>query len=411
MDRPIITSMLDLDFYKFTMALLAWKQYRYVPVRYGFTNRSKGVHLGLELDLGELREQLEHVRTLRPTKTELHYLRGTNEYGGRMFPEEFLEFFADNQVPDFELEQIGDDIRLEFPGDWPKAIWWETLALSIINELYFRKQMAGLSRFEQEAVMAEGIRRLHGKIKVLKGRPDITFSDFGTRRRFSKEWQWRVIEALTEELPGSFLGTSNVEAAMNFGLLPMGTSAHEKDMIMTGIMHGNDDEIRESLNVTMDDWWNLFGQGLSIALTDTFGTNYFFKAMTQQHAQDWKGLRHDSGAPIPFSNKAIKFYEGHGVDPREKLLVFSDGLDLPTMIKIADHCAEKIKHSYGWGTNLTNDLGFRALSLVIKAIEANGHGLVKLSDNLAKATGSPEDVEHFKRIFGHKVTTREECVY
>ncbi len=180
---------------------------------------------------------------------------------------------------------------------------------------------------------------------------------------------------------------------------------------ITRITCSSDDTIRDSLAVTLNDWWNLYGHGLSIALTDTFGTDYFFKAMTQKHAQDWKGLRHDSGDPIRFGEKAIKFYEGHDVDPREKLLVFSDGLELAVMIKIYDHFAGRIKISFGWGTNLTNDLGFKTLSLVIKAIEAQGHGLVKLSDNLAKATGKPADVERFKRIFGHKVKHSAECKY
>jgi nicotinate phosphoribosyltransferase len=176
-------------------------------------------------------------------------------------------------------------------------------------------------------------------------------------------------------------------------------------------MAQSDDTIRASHNRVLREWWEEYGVGLSIALTDNYGTDFFFRDMTAEQARVWKGLRQDSGDPMAFGEKAIAFYERHGIDPREKLIVFSDGLDLGTIVKLADHFAGRIRVSFGWGTNLTNDVGFEALSLVIKVIEAHGHPTVKLSDNLAKATGEAPDIEHFKRIFGHTVTTFEECRY
>ena len=161
----------------------------------------------------------------------------------------------------------------------------------------------------------------------------------------------------------------------------------------------------------LQEWWQEYGWGLSIALTDTYGTDFFFRDMTAAQARAWKGLRQDSGDPMAFGEKAIAFYERYGMDPREKLIVFSDGLDLGTIVKLADHFAGRIRVSFGWGTNLTNDVGFEALSLVIKVVEAQGHRTVKLSDNLAKATGDAYDIERFKRLFGHTVTTFEECRY
>jgi nicotinate phosphoribosyltransferase len=298
---------------------------------------------------------------------------------------------------------------LEFPDLWSKDTYWETLALPIINELYYRHKMRDLSRFERDVIMANGKIKLAEKIKILKQYPGLTFSDFGTRRRFSREWQYYVVQTLAEELPGQFLGTSNVRAAMDFGQLPMGTSAHETYMAMTGIMHDSDDTIRASHNKVLQEWWAQYGYGLSIALTDTFGTGFFFSDMTEEQAKKWKGLRHDSGDPIKFGEDAIKFYEGYGINPQEKLLVFSDGLDLQTMIKIYLHFRGRIKVTFGWGTNLTNDMGFMTLSLVIKVIESCGHGTVKLTDNLAKAMGSPENVERFKRIFNHIIDTFIEC--
>jgi nicotinate phosphoribosyltransferase len=199
--------------------------------------------------------------------------------------------------------------------------------------------------------------------------------------------------------------------AMQYGLLPMGTMAHELFMVMAGMMAESDATIRASHNRVLQEWWAEYGSGLSTALTDTYGSDFFFRDMTAAQACVWKGLRQDSGDPIAFGEKAIAFYKRHGIDPRDKFIVFSDGLDLGTIVKLADHFAGRIRVSFGWGTNLTNDLGFEALSLVIKVIEANGRCTVKLSDNLAKATGNAPDIERFKQIFGHTVMTFEECRY
>ena len=411
-DRPIIRSLLDTDFYKFTMGLLVFLKYKDVPVRYAFKNRTTSVLLVEYIDEGELREQLDACRQLRFNKSELHYLRGTNEYGQRMFTEEYLEFLASLQLPDYQLEEVHGQYRLEFAGSWTEAIYWETLALSVVNELYFRNRIkqAGLSAFEQEVMYAKARIKLADKIALLRKYPDITITDFGTRRRFSRDWQYYVIEVLKAELGPQFLGTSNIKAAMDQALLPMGTSAHEMYMVMSSIMNQSDDDIRASHGQTLSDWWDLYGWGLSVALTDTYGTDFFFRDFNSIQARRWKGLRHDSGDPIVFGEKAIAFYQSQDIDQQEKLLIFSDGLDVQTIIKIADHFRGRIKVSFGWGTNLTNDLLFKPLSLVVKVAEANGHGTVKLSDNLAKAMGDPNNVERFKRIFGHTVTLNEACV-
>jgi len=401
----IIESLLDTDFYKFTMGNLVWKRYPDVPVRYALTLRTKGVNLAAVIDEQELRKELDHVRTLRFNKTELHYLRGTNEYGDRMFGEGYLEFLAALQLPEYFLKRVESGFILEFPGKWSEAIYWETFALSIVNELYYRTFLRKMSKFERQVVAAEGIRRLAEKIRILKEHPEVTFCDFGTRRRFSRACQDYAVGVLAKELsPLQFLGTSNTLLAMNYAITPMGTSAHEMFMAMSGITHGSDEEIRASHNQVLRDWWDEYGQGLSIALTDTYGTDFFFRDMTPEQARDWKGLRQDSGDPIMFGERAIQFYLRCGVDPREKLLVFSDGLDVLQMIKIAGRFMDQIRVTFGWGTNLTNDLGFAALSLVVKLIEANGWGTVKLSDNIAKAVGDPRDVEMFVRIFEYRST-------
>ena len=408
---PIIQSLLDTDFYKFTMGHWVFKRYPTVPVRYAFKNRTARVRLADYIDEAELRRELDHVRTLRVHPSELHYLRGTNEYGEGLFSEAYLQFLKDLRLPPYELAQVDGGYRLEFSGAWSEAIYWETLALSIINELYYRGLLARLSAFERDAVMATGTLRLADKLKVLRTRPDIVFSDFGTRRRFSRSWQEYVIRAVAQELPEQLLGTSNTAMAMQYGLLPIGTLAHEMYMVMAGVMAESDDTIRASHNRVLQEWWEEYGVGLSIALTDTYGSEFFFRDMNAAQARVWRGLRQDSGDPMAFGEQAIAFYERHGIDPRDKLVVFSDGLEIGTIIKLADHFAGRIRVSFGWGTNLTNDLGLAALSLVIKVVEVQGHRTVKLSDNLAKATGEASDIERFKRIFGHTVITFEDCKY
>jgi nicotinate phosphoribosyltransferase len=189
---------------------------------------------------------------------------------------------------------------------------------------------------------------------------------------------------------------------MIHGLVPMGTSAHELYMVMSGIMHESDDLIRASHNQVLQDWWELYGWGLSVAVTDTYGSEFFFRDMDREQARVWKGLRHDSGDPFEFGERAIGFYEGLGIDPREKLIIFSDGLELETILALSERFQGRVKLSFGWGTNLTNDLGFDPISIVVKAIEADGRRTVKLSDNLAKATGTQEDIQRFRRIFGHR---------
>lgn len=261
-------------------------------------------------------------------------------------------------------------------------------------------------------MFAEGLQRLDRKISLVKANPLVSFSDFGTRRRFSREWHDLVAGRLCSELPQSrFTGTSNVYLAFKYGLPPVGTMAHEMFMVMSGIMHGDEAAIYASHNRVLEDWWDYYGVDLSIALTDTYSTDLFFQDMTPEQARNYRGLRQDSGDPIAFGEKAINFYQGLGIDPTEKTLVFSDGLDIETIFRIAEHFAGRIRCAFGWGTNLTNDLGFGALSLVVKVVEACGHATVKLSDNLAKAIGSPEDIERFKRIFGYTGTTYDACRY
>ena len=416
---PIIRSRLEPDFYKFTMGQLIWRKYRDVEVTFSFTNRTAQAKLGRVLDLGELREHLDHARSLMLTNSELHYLRGTNEYQDRMFAEDFLEFLRGLRLPAYHVEIAGDEVVMEFTGAWSEVTYWETLGLSIVNELYYRTLLRGVSKFEREAIFAEGTRRLRQKIMILRGRPDVTFSDFGTRRRFSGAWQLYVDETLRDELnggsfAGQFLGTSNTYAAMTTGIVPMGTAAHELPMVIAGMIDPGEPDpewLRYAQRRVIDDWWEQYGWGLSIFLPDTFGTDFFFSVVSPDDLRRWKGVRWDSGDLFDFGERVIRAYETAGVDPKEKMLVPSDALDLPIILAAQDRFGGRIRASYGWGTGLTNDLldnvmagdqWFGPMSLVVKPTRANGRGLVKLSDNPAKAIGAPDDVARYKRAADYR---------
>lgn len=412
MSEWIINSLLDTDFYKFTMGQFIFMKHAGTPVRFSLKNRTTSVKLPESIDIGELRRQLDHVRELSFTNSEIHYLRGTNEYQERMFREPYLEFLKGLRMPPYEIG-IGNDgqFLLDFPGPWEKTTYWEIYSLSILNELYFRSLMEGLSKFRKECVFAEGVKRLEKKILEIKKYPLLTFTDFGTRRRFSRTWQEYVVDSVARELPGQFIGTSNAKLAEILSLDPRGTSAHEIPMVLAGIMGNSDESIRQSHNLGLSDWWDLYGWGLSIALTDTFGTDFFFRDFSKKQAALWKGLRQDSGDPFTFGRNAIAFYESLGIIPKDKTLIFSDGLDVSLMVALFMEFHEKIKTTFGWGTNLTNDLGFPALSIVVKPVEACGRPLVKLTDNIKKAMGDPETVEKFKRIFGYSNQYEAKCIY
>ena len=419
LNGPIIRSRLEPDFYKFTMGQLIWRKYGGVEVTFSFTNRTAHARLGRVLDVGELREHLDHARSLMFTNSELHYLRGTNEYQDRMFAEEYLDFLRRSRLPDYYVEITGDDLVMTFSGSWSDVTYWETIALSIVNETYYRTLLRGLSKFEREAIFAEGIRRLRQKIATLRSRPDVTFSDFGTRRRFSGVWQHYIDETLRDELNGGsfrgqFLGTSNTYAAMTTGVVPMGTAAHELPMVIAGMIDPGEPDpewLRYAQRKVIDDWWEQYGWGLSIFLPDTFGTDFFFTVVSPDDLRRWKGMRWDSGDLFDFGERVIHAYQDAGIDPKQKMLVPSDALDLPIIIDAQDRFGGRIRASYGWGTGLTNDLldnvmvgdqWFGPMSLVVKPTRANGRGLVKLSDNPAKAIGAPADVARYKKAAGYR---------
>ena len=417
-DKPILTSLLQNDFYKLSMWLFIWKHFPNVNATFGFINRTIDVPLAKHIDIGEIREQFDEARKLRFTRDETKWIAGTDEYGANIFPPEFIEFIKGFSLPEYLLEQDGDNFRIEFPGLWLESTQWEIPCLLIINTLLNRARLKKFSRAGREAIMAQGtinlLDKLH-KIKRYRYADEFTYSDFGTRRCFSPEWQDYVVGVMSEEVPRQLRGTSNCYLAKKYNLMPMGTRAHELDMIVAALAGDDDDKVRQTPFEVCRLWSpGTFGKGLQTHLPDTFGSDFFFKHAPPELAK-WKAVRQDSGDPYILGEKAVRWYQGHGEDTTDKILISSDGLNVDLMLKLHMHFRPRMKESPGWGTNATNDMGsrdiFQPVSIVVKPIEANGRPTVKLSDNIAKATGDPQEIERYKRIFGYTVTTNQTCVY
>ncbi len=390
-DAPIIETLLDTDFYKFTMAQYVWATKWDIPVRYALRCRTKDARFAERIALDALTDQIESVRTLKFHDDELAYL-GSNP----TFPLDarFLEMrLRRMDLAGIAIGLDADGLRVDVSGLWTDAILWETYVLSIVNELYAR----GLARergLRPDELWDEGERRLEAKIGRLKG-SGVRLIEFGTRRRYSREWQEHVVNAMGARLPAELNGTSNVALAKRYRLPPIGTMAHELFMVEAATAA----DLRASQAQVLDRWHATTGGRLSIALSDTFGADAFFRDFAGERAKAWRGVRHDSGDPFAFGERVVRFYGEQGIDPRAKTVVFSDGLDVDAILRLQERFAERIDVAFGWGTDLTNDVGLPTLSLVMKVVEADGRPTVKLSDDPAKHAGPPDEIARYLRAF------------
>ncbi|WP_406873264.1 nicotinate phosphoribosyltransferase [Aminobacter sp. P9b] len=407
---PIVRSLLDTDFYKLLMLQMIWGMHPKVDATFSLINRATSVKLAEEIDEGELREQLDHARTLRFSKKEMIWLGGNNFYGRKqIFEPEFLAWLENFQLPPYHLEKRDGQYELTFAGPWVLTSMWEIPALAIINELRSRSAMKAFGPFALDVLYARAKAKMWDKTEQLKMLPEIKISDFGTRRRHSFLWQRWCVEALKEGIGEAFTGTSNVLLAMDTDLEALGTNAHELPMVYAALAN-SEDELKQSPYKVLRDWQRYYGGNLLIVLPDAFGTAAFLRDAPDWVA-DWTGFRPDSAPPIEGGERIIEWWRKKGQDPRSKLLIFSDGLDVDTIIETYRHFEGKVRMSFGWGTNLTNDFEgcapketdrLNAISLVCKVTEANGRPAVKLSDNPAKATGDKKEIARYLRIFGEK---------
>lgn len=400
--EPPVASLLDVDFYKFTMGQFVFRRHPGVRVRYQLLCRTPDVRLADLVPEEALRDALDAVRSLSFAPAELEYLKGLEPRG--LFGDDYLNFLRRLRLPPVELEVRDGDFRLEVESTWPEMILWETLMLSALSELLSRAALAEAGPGARKQAEAAGGERLEAKIAALREHPGVRFASFGTRRRFSRAWQWALEDRLAGALPHQFIGTSCVASAFQHGLVPVGTIAHEIFMVGAAVGDGSDESIRASQRCVLDAWWDMYGEPFSLFLTDTWGSGFFFADVGEARARRFRGVRQDSGDPAAFGERAIRWYEDSGVDPRQKSLVFSDGLELPDILDLESRFAGRIGVSYGWGTNLTNDCGVPNYSLVVKPVAANGRPLVKLSDNPGKSTGNPTEIRRYRRIFDAPAT-------
>lgn len=411
---PIVRSLLDTDFYKLLMQQLIWRRHASVQATFETINRSRSVRLADAIPESELRAQLDHARTLRFTKNELIWLAGNTFYGRRqMFEPDFIAWLADFRLPDYELRREDGQYVLRFEGAWTHTTAWEVPALAIVNELRSRAALAGRGRFALDVLYARAKAKLWEKIERLRALPDLRLTDFGTRRRHGFLWQRWCVEALKEGLGDRFIGTSNVLIAMQSNLEATGTNAHELPMVMAALADDDDGVLAAPYRV-LDEWRESYSGNLLIVLPDAFGTAAFLRDAPEWVA-DWTGFRPDSLPPIEAGEQIIRWWQSKGRDPREKLLIFSDGMDIDSIEQAYRHFDGRVRTSFGWGTNLTNDFrgcapfdgeSLDAISLVCKVVEANGRPAVKLSDNPEKATGDRAGIARYLRLFGSDGQTR-----
>lgn len=402
---PIVRSLIDTDFYKLLMCQSVFHNKPDTRVTFSLINRSKDVPLAELIDEGELREQLDHIRTLSLSRGESTWLRGNTFYGKRqMFRSDFMEWFENLRLPPYHLERKGDQYELTFEGTWPEVMLWEIPALAVLMELRGRAVLNMMGKFELQVLYARAMTRVWEKIEAMRDIPNLSIADFGTRRRHSYLWQDWCVQAMQEGLGSAFTGTSNCKIAMNRELEAIGTNAHELPMVYAALAKTDEALARAPYDV-LSDWHKEHEGNLRIILPDTFGTQGFLDRAPDWLA-GWTGIRIDSGDPVVAAETAIAWWISRGEDPKTKRIIFSDGLDVDKIRALHAEFSGRVNVSFGWGTLLTND--FRKLvpddrlapfSLVCKAVEANGSATVKLSDNPNKAMGPASEIERYKRVF------------
>lgn len=403
---PIVRSLIDTDFYKLLMCQSVFRNKPQTDVEFSLINRSNHVPLARLIDEGELREQLDHIRSLGLSRGESTWLRGNMFYGKRqMFRSDFMEWFENMRLPPYHLERKGDQYELTFEGKWHEVMLWEIPALAVLMELRSRAVLNDMRRFALQVLYARAMTRVWEKIEQLRTIDGLGIADFGTRRRHSFLWQDWCVQAMIEGLGPAFTGTSNCLIAMRREVEAIGTNAHELPMVYSALAE-DDVALAKAPYDVLSDWHDEHDGNLRIILPDTYGTKGFLDRAPDWLA-GWTGIRIDSGDPATGAEIAIDWWNSRGEDPTQKRIIFSDGLDVDKIQELHSQFAGRVNISFGWGTLLTNDFrGFvpndalAPFSLVCKAVSANGRPTVKLSDNPEKAMGPADQIERYKRVFG-----------
>jgi len=386
----IIESLLDTDLYKFTMMQVVLHHFPGAQVEYRFKCRTPGVDLVPHLDA--IRTEVAGLASLRLRDDELDYLRSM-----RFLKSDFVDFlglfhFNGKFISITEARAPGE-IEIVIRGPWLHTILYEIPVLAIVSEVYFRHT-------QPRPDLAEGRRRLKAKVDLVQTvEPvlDFRISDYGTRRRFSRAWHEEVIDTLKRRVPQHFAGSSNVLLAMKNGVTPLGTMAHEYMQACQAL----GPRLRDSQTYAFDVWAKEYRGDLGIALSDTYGLDAFLRDFDVYFCKLFDGARHDSGDPYEWGERIIAHYLENRVDPHTKTLIFSDQLSFPTAISIARRFHGRAKTAFGIGTNLTNDLGYKPINIVIKMTECNGQPVAKVSDAPGKTISTDEGyLRYLRQVFG-----------
>ena len=365
----IIKSLLDTDLYKFTMMQVVLHQFPAAQVEYRYKCRNTGMDLRPYLD--EIRAEIHDLCQLRFSEAELAYLGSL-----RFIKSDFIDFLGLFHLPEKCItvsEGEGDgEIAISVKGSWLHTILFEIPVLAIVNEVYFRKTC-------QAPNWEEGRLRLQNKMKLVLEANDLSelrVAEYGTRRRFSQIWHEEVVTTMKAQMGEHFAGTSNVWLAMRHGVLPLGTMAHEYLQACQAL----GPRLRDSQVYAFEVWAKEYRGDLGIALSDVYGMSAFLRDFDMYFCKLFDGARHDSGDPFEWGERMIAHYESNRVDPRAKTLIFSDALTFPLAIELTRRFAGRCKTAFGIGTNLTNDLGYEPLQVVMKMIRCNGQPVAKVSD-------------------------------
>ena len=393
---PIIHSLLDTDLYKFTMLQVVLHKFPQTHSVYHFRCRNLDETAYPLTDiLDDLNEQLDHLCRLKFAEDELLYLRSL-----RFIKSDFVDYLELFQLKRrFIKAGIDREGRLDIwvEGPMVQAMMFEIFVLAIVNELYFK-------RIRSAEVLAEGERRLKAKVGLIRqykteqnpDDPPFLVSDFGTRRRYSFAWQKHVIETLHEAVPEVFRGTSNVLIAKQLGIFPIGTMAHEFLQAFQAL----DVRLRDFQKAALETWVQEYRGDLGIALTDVVGMDAFLRDFDLYFAKLFDGLRHDSGDPYEWGDKAYAHYKKLKIDSRSKMLTFSDGLNLEKAWSLHNYFKDRFQVSFGIGTNLTNDMGQTPLNIVLKLVECNGQSVAKISDSPGKTmTDNDTFLAYLRQVF------------
>jgi nicotinate phosphoribosyltransferase len=390
---PILGSLLETDLYKFTMWQAMLHRHPQAQAEYRFVCRNRSAFPLSQL-LGELNEQLDHLCTLSLAEYELAYLGGL-----RFIKSDFVDFL---RIFRFQRRFIqahanGDVLEIVVAGPQVHVMGFEIYVLALVNELYFR-------RFDAVSAFEVGRTRLLAKIDRLRSfgqepprAHSFEFFDFGLRRRFSGAWQEEAVRTLKEEVPQFFKGTSNVHLARTLGLVAIGTMAHE--YLQSYQAFGT--RLRDFQKAALEAWVQEYRGDLGVALTDVVGMDAFLADFDLYFAKLFDGLRHDSGDPFVWGEKALAHYAKLRIDAHTKRLVFSDGLDLDTAFRLHRHFADRTQVGFGIGTHLSNDVGLEPLNIVMKLVRCNGQPVAKLSDSPGKTMCNDETfLAYLRQVFG-----------